>query len=59
MTHTNIAGMTCDNCKSKVENALNTIDGVEAVSFKPTDSHYNYGKAHTDRTASASACDCR
>lgn len=37
MTHTyNIAGMTCDNCKSKVENALNTIDGVEAtVSLNP------------------------
>ncbi len=32
MTHTyTITGMRCNGCKSKVENALNGIEGVEAV----------------------------
>ncbi len=37
MTHTyNITGMSCDGCRTKVEKALNTIDGVEAtVSLNP------------------------
>ena len=37
MTHTyNITGMTCDGCRSKVEKALNTIEGIEAkVSLSP------------------------
>ena len=31
MTHTyDISGMTCDDCRSKVEKALNTIDGIKA-----------------------------
>ena len=38
MTHKyTISGMCCDGCRSKVEKALNTIDGVEAiVSFEPS-----------------------
>ena len=37
MTHKyTISGMSCDGCRSKVEKALNTIDGVEAtVSLDP------------------------
>lgn len=37
MIHTySITGMTCDGCRSKVEKALNTIDGIEAkVSLSP------------------------
>ena len=37
MTHTyTITGMTCNGCRTKVENALNEMDGVEAVvSLKP------------------------
>ena len=37
MIHTyNITGMTCDGCRSKVEKALNTIEGIEAkVSLNP------------------------
>ena len=37
MIHTfTIIGMTCDGCRSKVEKALNTIEGVEAkVSLHP------------------------
>ena len=37
MTHTyTITGMTCNGCRTKVEKALNTIDGVEAtVSLEP------------------------
>ena len=37
MTHTyNITGMSCNGCRSKVEKALNEIDGVEAsVSLDP------------------------
>jgi P-type Cu+ transporter len=32
MTHQyNITGMHCDGCRSKVENALNSIDGIRAV----------------------------
>ncbi|WP_310555076.1 heavy metal translocating P-type ATPase [Flavobacterium sp.] len=32
----NITGMTCDGCRSKVEKALNTIEGIEAkVSLSP------------------------
>ncbi|WP_220464002.1 heavy-metal-associated domain-containing protein [Adhaeribacter radiodurans] len=32
MTHTyKINGMTCDGCRTKVENALNTIEGVQAT----------------------------
>ncbi|MEC4048571.1 heavy metal translocating P-type ATPase [Flavobacterium sp. SUN046] len=38
MVHTyNIAGMTCDGCRTKVEKTLNAIDGVEAkVSLNPS-----------------------
>lgn len=38
MTHTyTITGMSCNGCRTKVEKALNTIDGVEAtVSLNPT-----------------------
>ena len=37
MTHTyTITGMTCNGCRTKVEKALNEMDGVEAVvSLKP------------------------
>lgn len=37
MTHTyTITGMSCNGCRTKVEKALNTIDGVEAsVSLDP------------------------
>lgn len=37
MIHTySITGMTCDGCRSKVEKALNTIEGIEAkVSLNP------------------------
>lgn len=37
MTHTyKITGMSCNGCRTKVEKALNTIDGVEAtVSLEP------------------------
>lgn len=37
MIHTyNITGMSCDGCRTKVEKALNTIDGVQAkVSLDP------------------------
>lgn len=37
MIHTyNITGMTCGGCRSNVENALNTINGIEAsVSLQP------------------------
>jgi Cu2+-exporting ATPase len=32
MTHTyTITGMTCNGCRTKVEKALNEMDGVEAV----------------------------
>ena len=32
MTHTyTISGMSCNGCRTKVEKALNTIDGVEAI----------------------------
>jgi Cu+-exporting ATPase len=38
MIHTySITGMTCDGCRSKVEKALNTIDGIEAkVALNPS-----------------------
>ena len=38
MIHTyNITGMTCDGCRTKVEKALNTIEGIEAkVSLNPS-----------------------
>ncbi|TRX42891.1 heavy metal translocating P-type ATPase [Flavobacterium restrictum] len=37
MTHKyTITGMSCDGCKSKVEKALNGIDGVEALVFLET-----------------------
>ena len=33
----NITGMTCDGCRTKVEKALNTIEGIEAkVSLNPS-----------------------
>jgi Cu2+-exporting ATPase len=37
MTHSyNITGMSCNGCRTTVENALNTINGVEAkVSLDP------------------------
>ena len=37
MIHTySITGMTCDGCRTKVEKALNTIEGIEAkVSLNP------------------------
>ncbi|MBC8985373.1 copper-translocating P-type ATPase [Pedobacter sp. N36a] len=39
MTHTyQITGMTCDGCRTKVEKALNGIDGVEAtVTLEPAE----------------------
>lgn len=37
MIHTyNISGMTCGGCRSNVENALNTINGIKAsVTLQP------------------------
>ena len=37
MTHTyTITGMTCNNCRSKVEKALNAVEGIKAtVTLKP------------------------
>jgi copper chaperone CopZ len=39
MEHTyKITGMSCQGCRSKVENALNTIDGISAkVSLEPAE----------------------
>ena len=39
MTHKyTITGMSCNGCKSKVEKALNTIDGIKATVFLETNS---------------------
>ena len=43
-----IDGMTCANCARRVENALNSLDGVMAKVSKDTDSARIYTKTQPD-----------
>lgn len=46
-----IEGMTCDHCKRRVENALNSIDGVNAkVSLGKQEAMVKLGKEVPDET---------
>lgn len=44
-----ISGMTCSNCAARVQNALNTLDGVAAVvSLKRKSAHVSMTRPVTD-----------
>ena len=44
-----VSGMTCDNCRKRVKNALNRIDGVEAeVNLKKGTAVIHYSREISD-----------
>jgi Cu2+-exporting ATPase len=40
MKHTYTIGMTCNGCRSSVEKALNSIEGIEAVVSRSTNCYF-------------------